>query len=345
MDPQVINITLSGPNTGSPSRPGAFITIKATEGSSIGAQYDNVAAVLTFDRGEFKDKALQLLLGDQRGIFAPIDLPADAKEYPVLEGYLQGSLLKLQVGVYGDNGLLAHSNILLLPVAPSLSPGSSAPSGGAGGGEGGQGIQGPPGPRGPEGPQGPQGEPGPAGPKGDTGATGPAGLEGPQGEQGIPGPKGDTGSQGAPGTVGPAGPTGETGPQGIQGPAGPKGDTGATGTDGQQGPQGSQGLPGATGPKGDTGADGAQGPKGDTGATGPQGPEGESFDSTDVQRISALESSRLLKTGDTVYGPLIMAGDQFLYDPQARNIVADEWDIEAGVTPLPTGYIYLVYEV
>ena len=384
---QEIKITLSGPDRSDNNAPPSVgqiaarphITISASGDGSIGAMHDINAVALVFDRGAYKDMALQLLLRGKRRSFTPVILPSEVSTYQLPAYYLRSELLSLQVGVYGANNMLAHSNILTFDIAPSISPGSEAPlprasaqweresfagvsqededgathitfsnllgdpvgeiiisSTGGGGGQG---------PRGPEGPQGPQGEPGPAGPKGEPGTPGQQGNPGDPGQKGenglpgTPGADGEPGPQGIPGTTGQKGEAGETGPQGPPG---------TPGKDGERGIQGERGIPGPTGPPGDPGEKGDTGAPGDPGATGQQGapgPPGESFDPTDVQRITALESSRLLKTGDTVYGPLIMAGDQFLYDPQSRNIVADEWDIEAGVTPLPTGYIYLVYEV
>lgn len=86
-----------------------------------------------------------------------------------------------------------------------------------------QGPEGPQGPQGVQGVQGPQGKKGDTGPKGDPGAQG---IQGPQGKQGIQGETGATGPQGPQGIQGVQGPQGEVGPEGPQGPAGVSGQNG-----------------------------------------------------------------------------------------------------------------------
>ena len=189
-----------------------------------------------------------------------------------------------------------------------------------------QGIPGPPGPPGAQGPvgnpgpPGPAGEDGPAGPPGDPG--GPPGPAGPPGPKGDPGPQGNTGASGTPGAPGAAGPAG---PQGLPGDPGPKGDTGAAGPAGPQGD------------KGDTGAAGAPGAPGPSGAatvvysdTPPVGaPDGTLWWETDTGLLYIRyndgnstqwvivspqpdTSSFLLKSGDTMTGPLVLPGNATL---------------------------------
>lgn len=51
-----------------------------------------------------------------------------------------------------------------------------------------------------------------------------------------------------------------------------------------------------------------------------------------------------IKEGGTLSGALIAGGEQDISVSQVRNIYAGTSDMEAGVTPLPTGSIYFVYE-
>lgn len=70
---------------------------------------------------------------------------------------------------------------------------------------------------------------------GPKGPVGPEGKQGPQGEKGDIGPAGPQGPKGETGSIGPAGPEGKRGLQGLtgeRGPQGEKGDTGSPGADG-----------------------------------------------------------------------------------------------------------------
>lgn len=55
-------------------------------------------------------------------------------------------------------------------------------------------------------------------------------------------------------------------------------------------------------------------------------------------------SNALLKTGGIMTGKLEAGGEQDISVSQVRNIYAGTSDMESGVTPLPTGTIYFVYE-
>ena len=156
--------------------------------------------------------------------------------------------------------------------------------------------------------------------RGPTGPTGPTGSQGEKGATGGQGPTGPTGSQGDQGVTGP------TGSQGIQGPTGPTGSQGPTGPTGEQGIQGIQGVTGPTG---------SQGP------TGPTGPvvvdSAPSNGGTNAVSSGALYNS--VKRTDA-----IDAANTSYSTKMARAIYAGTTDMEAGVTSLTSGVVYMMYE-
>lgn len=231
--------------------------------------------------------------------------------------YNSGQLTGSQ-GIQGDPGPQGERGL----TGDQGQQGETGPRGPQGerGAQGVQGPQGETGPQGAAGLQGLQGEQGSQGSEGPVGPQGPQGPQGPIGLQGVPGEAGVSGinwrgdfvlgetynehdtvrgadgnayyatmngivlpppslgwslfvTQGAQGIQGE---TGEMGPQGLQG---------IQGLQGTQGPQGIQGPIGETGSQGETGHQGIQGIQGET------GPQGDSFDPTDLLRISNLEST------------------------------------------------------
>lgn len=79
------------------------------------------------------------------------------------------------------------------------------------------------------------------------------------------------------------------------------GGSGGAGPQGPPGPQGPQGLTGPTGPAGPTG------PKGDPGAQGPAGADGSP--GVTQSYVDTADALRLLKTGGTITGSLIVNSD------------------------------------
>lgn len=62
-----------------------------------------------------------------------------------------------------------------------------------------------------------------------------------------------------------------------------------------------------------------------------------------LDSLAAAVQGAVATSGATMTGPLISGGDQVLSVGQVRNVVASTTDLEAGVSPLETGAIYLVY--
>jgi hypothetical protein len=136
---------------------------------------------------------------------------------------------------------------------------------------------------------------------------------GPMGPQGIPGPVGPAGT---------AGPPGPSGAQGIQGPEGQQGPPG-TGAQGPPGPQGPQGVPGPPGGLGEAPQDGF--------LYGRMNAQWTQFLPTAVrydiaQTLTTTQQNQALaninafsKSGGTVNGNLIVAGDITAYRPGAPN--------------------------
>lgn len=131
-----------------------------------------------------------------------------------------------------------------------------------------------------------------------------------------------------------------------------KGETGATGETGPQGPQGIQGETGATGP---------QGPQGETGATGATGKgitstavnasghliityDDGTTEDAGVMTVSSVAASAV--TTGTLGGQVVANATAVatLGTAQVRNIYAGTTDLTPGVSPLPSGDIYIVYE-
>jgi hypothetical protein len=126
---------------------------------------------------------------------------------------------------------------------------------------------------------------------------------------------------------GPKGDTGEQGEKGDQGPKGDKGDTGEVGPEGPKGDKGDTGPIGPEGPKGDTGDIGPVGPQG---ATGPKGDDGK----TPVRGVDYWTNA----DKEAIKAELKSEGVEL------ANIIYSTEDLEAGVSPLESGAIYLVYE-
>lgn len=67
-------------------------------------------------------------------------------------------------------------------------------------------------------------------------------------------------------------------------------------------------------------------------------------DQDDLDAVSQVANAALPKAGGTMTGALVAGGTQDVATAQARNIYAGTTDMEAGVTALATGAIYLMYE-
>lgn len=76
--------------------------------------------------------------------------------------------------------------------------------------------------------------------------------------------------------------------------------------------------------------------------------EGDAFNAATMndleERIDDGLSEMVPKSGDTMTGSLIAGGTQDIATAQVRNILASTTDLEAGVSELDTGVLYLVYE-
>ncbi len=195
---------------------------------------------------------------------------------------------------------------------------------------------------GPRGPQGPPGPPGPQGEKGEKGEKGDPGEKGEKGDKGDPGEKGEKGDKGDPG---------EKGEKGDKGDPGEKGEKGDKGDPGEKGEKGDKGDPGEKGEKGDPGpneissetateyngllkGDGEKVVVAEAGtdyATPSNVADAISDHDSDGSAHSALFDNKLDKSGGTMTGSLILAGDPTQALEAATKQYVDELvgDIEA----------------
>ena len=229
---------------------------------------------------------------------------------------------------------------------------------------------GPRGPQGPKGDKGDKGEQGPKGDKGDKGESayehwlslGNVGtindflltLKGDKGDKGEQGPKGEKGDKGDPGEKGEKGDPGPQGPQGEQGPQGPQGPPGPQGPQGEKGEKGDKGEPGEKGEKGEKGEPGPNevttatatningilkgngsyvqaAIAGTDYATPGNVSNAVSNHNNDENAHSAQFGAKLDKSGGTMTGSLILAGDPTQALEAATKQYVDELvgDIEA----------------
>ena len=230
-----------------------------------------------------------------------------------------------------------------------------------------QGIQGPTGSQGIQGIQGPQGAQGPQGPQGEAGRAGTDGrsfvvkalystLLDLQTAHAI-GVEGDAYAVGSVNSntiyiwdiekqnwqdIGALqGPAGPQGPQGIQGPAGTDG---AQGPIGPQGPQGEQGIQGIQGPSGEQGIQGPAGPGIATGGTTGQFLKKKSSANYDTEWKDFEETDPTVPSWAKQATKPTYNYSEILNPPSIPKIEASTTDLEAGVSALTTGTIYLVYE-
>jgi hypothetical protein len=169
---------------------GSPLTISPEGNGDIGSQFDNFAAKFVFERPRENERdSLLLAFSDESSAFAPINIGM-GNEFPISNFLTQSTVLKMQIIFERDQAAVAHSNIAVFFLRPSMQT-NSRPS-----------AHGPRGPQGEQGIAGPQGEQGLVGPQGEQGLTGlqgEQGIAGPQGEQGAVGPQGERGLTGPPG--------------------------------------------------------------------------------------------------------------------------------------------------